>query len=719
MYTKIFTLLISFSLISIGAEKITYDDHIKDIFLNSCGNCHKPSKKKGGLNLLTYKDVLKGGSSGKIVESGNTDCSLVTCVTHEAEPIMPPKGPKLAKAEIDLIKKWVNGGLLENSKSKRIQAANNNLAMKMPAVKKGEIILPRYLNLEPFLKTSVANPVTAIDASPYSPLLAVGGYKQILFYNSDHLALEGVLPFPEGQIYDIKFSRDGSLLLASGGINGKKGVVSLWDVRTGKRLFMLDKDFDATLSADISADRKFLATGSSDKLVKIYSAENGTLLHSIKQHSEWLTNVSFSPDGVLLATGDRNGHIYIWESESGQKLYTFMHHKAKITSLSWRSDSNLIASSSEDGEVVVWNIINGKQARRFKPHSAGTLDVFYTQKGELVTCGRDNSVQVYDAGYKRIKHFKTTDLPLCSVADPKSQFAYATNWRGELIQYDFKSNKQKMTAKTNPVSVSEQISLSQNRLDSLLQQESKLQKNVTDAKKVIDSYNARKKQRDQFKNELKNIERQIHELRQHQQRAKKPEDKKKLENDIKTAHARLNQTRKSYESAEKDVRLREKGLKDRIKLLSDRQKALEAHQSHLEFEQARLQRLQAEVINVDRHKVLAEIEALQQEVMNNKYSVEDFKDLIKGNIAKAKELKELGSKIEQEMTEDEALATLLKRYETQVKLKKEAAETEIKIGEFQQALPAIEQKLQAVKEKEKQLMSEYLGQLPEKFKHSK
>ena len=102
---------------------------------------------------MIYSDVLKGGSSGKCVESGDADSLLVKCVTHEEEPIMPPKGPKLSNKEIDLIRQWVARGLLENTKSKRVKSANNNVAMAMPAIPKGQVIMPEYLNIEPFIKT--------------------------------------------------------------------------------------------------------------------------------------------------------------------------------------------------------------------------------------------------------------------------------------------------------------------------------------------------------------------------------------------------------------------------------------------------------------------------------------------------------------------------------------------------------------------------------------
>src|SRR5438552_2202585 len=79
--------------------------------------------------------------------------------------------------------------------------------------------------------------VMALAASPWAPLVAVGGQKQVLLYHSDTLELLGVLPFPEGTPHVLKFSRNGSLLLAGGGRGGKSGKVVLWGVAKGERLF--------------------------------------------------------------------------------------------------------------------------------------------------------------------------------------------------------------------------------------------------------------------------------------------------------------------------------------------------------------------------------------------------------------------------------------------------------------------------------------------------
>src|SRR5262249_55859533 len=141
------------------------------------------------------------------------------------------------------------------------------------------------LPLDPVVKTVKANAITALAGSPWAPLVAVGGQKQVMLYNSDTLDLVGVLPFPEGTPNGLRFSRNGSLLLAGGGRGGKSGKVVLWKVATGERVIALGDETDAVLAADISADQTQVALGGPAKVVRVYSTKDGSLIREIKKHT--------------------------------------------------------------------------------------------------------------------------------------------------------------------------------------------------------------------------------------------------------------------------------------------------------------------------------------------------------------------------------------------------------------------------------------------------
>src|SRR5689334_16939927 len=113
-----------YSLSAAAADKITYQDNILPLVEANCSKCHNADKKKADLELTSYQGLLKGSGSGPVVLSGNVDGSkLWKALTHSEEPYMPPNRPKLDDKDLDLVKKWIAGGLLESASGKPIAAA--------------------------------------------------------------------------------------------------------------------------------------------------------------------------------------------------------------------------------------------------------------------------------------------------------------------------------------------------------------------------------------------------------------------------------------------------------------------------------------------------------------------------------------------------------------------------------------------------------------------
>ena len=381
-------------------EKPNFQDDVFPLFEQSCNSCHNPDKAKGGLDLTSMSNILAGGSSGDVVVPGDGASSyLYKLLAHLEKPLMPREKDKLPQTQIDLVKKWIDLGLLPTATGKPIAKKKASLSLALSEVPSGKPEgpppMPEHLALDPAVVTDRPAAISAIAASPWAPVTAIAGQKQVILYHTDTLEPLGILPYPEGFIESLVFSRNGMLLLAGGGRGGKSGRVAAWDVKSGRRLLTMGEEYDTVLASDVSADQTLVALGGPQKRVKVYDVSTGEILHNIKKHSGWVTSLSFSPDGVLLATGDRNGGIYVWEARSGNLFYTLNGHKQSITGLSWRTDSNLLASASEEGSIRTWGMINGKQIRTWTAHGGGTLSVDFDKKGNLVTAGRDKSVKLW------------------------------------------------------------------------------------------------------------------------------------------------------------------------------------------------------------------------------------------------------------------------------------------------------------------------------------
>jgi WD40 repeat protein len=440
-------------------EKITYADHVAGIFRSRCGSCHNPDKVKGGLNLDNYGAAMQGGGSGKVIEAGDADgSSLLGVITHKEEPNMPPKSAKIPDAEIDLIRKWIEGGALETSGSTVAVKAKPKFEFKLDPSSLGKPAgtpaMPENLSTEPFVPQARPGAIVAMAASPWAPLVAVGGHKQVLLYRTTDDHLVGVLPFPEGTIHVLRFSRSGDLLLVGGGRGGQSGLAVAFNVKTGQRVFEVGKEYDAVLAADISPDHGQVALGGPSKVVRVYNTADGSLMFEMKKHTEWITAVEFSPDGVLLATGDRNNGLVVWEAQTGREYYDLRGHTAAITDVSWRLDSNVVASSSEDGSIKLWELENGGNIKSIGAHGGGVESVRFAKDGRLVSTGRDRMVRVWDPSGNKQREFEAFgDVALEAVFTQDESKVIAADWSGEIRVWDVKDGKRLANLAVNPAPI--------------------------------------------------------------------------------------------------------------------------------------------------------------------------------------------------------------------------------------------------------------------------
>jgi WD40 repeat protein len=280
---------------------------------------------------------------------------------------------------------------------------------------------------------------------------AVAGQRQIALYHSDTAELLGVLPFPEGIPYVLKFSRSGALLMAGGGQNVRRGLVVVYDVRTGKRLFEVGDELDVVLAADIHPDNARIALGGPEKIVRVFNTADGSLAYEIRKHTDWIYAVEFSPDGVLLATADRAGGLMVWEAETGREFQNLEGHKGAVTGVSFRSDSNVLASGSEDGTIKFWGMEDGRQLRSIAAHGAGVTWVQYTHDGRLVSCGRDRLAKVWDAEGKPIRTFEPmAELVTRAALSHDGGRVAAGDWSGQVRLWNTADGTQVALLAANP-----------------------------------------------------------------------------------------------------------------------------------------------------------------------------------------------------------------------------------------------------------------------------
>jgi len=85
-----------------------FREEILPILKANCMMCHSGSGAQGGLDVSEIALLLKGGKSGRAIQPGSSQTSLL--LEKVASGTMPPGEKKLSKSEIELLRQWVDHG---------------------------------------------------------------------------------------------------------------------------------------------------------------------------------------------------------------------------------------------------------------------------------------------------------------------------------------------------------------------------------------------------------------------------------------------------------------------------------------------------------------------------------------------------------------------------------------------------------------------------------
>ncbi|QRW26212.1 hypothetical protein RhiXN_11873 [Rhizoctonia solani] len=149
-------------------------------------------------------------------------------------------------------------------------------------------------------------------------------------------------------INSIEFSPNGMRLVSG---SGDKSV-RIWDVQTGKQLAACGKDNGDTNSND----------------------EDSNNNHA---HSEKINSVTFSPSGGYIASGSDDKTICIWNAENGNLIFgPLKAHTSLVYCVQFSPDSSHIASCSDDQTIRFWSLASlaiSVQNRVLMPSGASTM----------------------------------------------------------------------------------------------------------------------------------------------------------------------------------------------------------------------------------------------------------------------------------------------------------------------------------------------------------
>jgi WD40 repeat protein len=198
-----------------------------------------------------------------------------------------------------------------------------------------------------------------------------------------------------GDITKLAFSADGTLLAASRLFATSDGValheVRLWDTTSGRVVKVLDRCH----AFDFSPDGQWLAVLSRSKCI-VYELADWTKERQIKPLSGAIS-VAFAADSTALCgivKVEDKFAIRRCELSGGEAKQQSLALDAPFYALAVAADGSTIATGHDGGQVVVWNYPDLDVRTRLRTGETGIAHPFYSLDGSYLASGCQSNADV-------------------------------------------------------------------------------------------------------------------------------------------------------------------------------------------------------------------------------------------------------------------------------------------------------------------------------------
>jgi WD40 repeat protein len=143
----------------------------------------------------------------------------------------------------------------------------------------------------------------------------------------------------------------------------------------------------------------------------------------LKGHSDEVEGVAIDPSGRLAVSASDDKTLKVWDAQTGKDLHTLRGHTDIVWRVAITSDARRAISASLDKTLKVWDLETGKESRTLKGHTYPVRGVAIGPGDRFgVSASEDGTLKLWDldSGVLLSAHAMDTFLHSCAFSDSRT-----------------------------------------------------------------------------------------------------------------------------------------------------------------------------------------------------------------------------------------------------------------------------------------------------------
>ncbi|EDV22638.1 Lissencephaly-1-like protein [Trichoplax sp. H2] len=214
-------------------------------------------------------------------------------------------------------------------------------------------------------------------------------------------------------VSSVCFLPSGDFLLSS----SRDKTIKMWEVATGYCVYNFEGHREWVRRVAVASDGSLMASCSNDQTVRIWSLSSKECKEELRGHEHVVECIKWAPEscnryineasgtevpkgqksGPFLASGSRDRVIKIWDVTTAVCLFSLVGHDNWVRGLAFHAGGKYLTSASDDKTIKIWELRHKRCSKSLEAHNhfVTTID-FHRSSPFVITGSVDLTIKVWE-----------------------------------------------------------------------------------------------------------------------------------------------------------------------------------------------------------------------------------------------------------------------------------------------------------------------------------